>query len=154
VPGPTDGRFTAAQAARLSGCGPTRLDAWRRIGLVAPVPDSGASTPGRSATYSFRDLVALRMVTALLDEGVPMARIRRAVTALLQAGDDIASLTLVSSGETVLACRDDGQILDALRNGQLALFVSVDQFSRDVDHDVCRFAAERATFVDVISAPR
>ena len=104
-------------------------------------------------TYSFRDLVALRMVTALLDEGVPMARIRRAVSALLQAGDDIASLTLVSSGDTVLACRDDGQILDALRNGQLALFVSVDQFSRDVDHDVRRFAAERATFVDVISAP-
>ncbi|HEX5586620.1 MAG TPA: MerR family transcriptional regulator, partial [Acidimicrobiia bacterium] len=136
---------------RLSGCGPTRLDAWRRIGLVTPTADAESSGPG-APSYSFRDLVALRMVTALLDEGVPMARIRRAVRALLQAGDDIASLSLVSGGDTVFACRDDGQVLDALRNGQLALFVSVDQFSRDVDADVRRFAAERATFVDVISA--
>lgn len=148
-----DGQFSAAQAARLSGCGPTRLDAWRRIGLVTPTSRSDSSSAGIAATYSFRDLVALRMVTALLDEGVPMARIRRAVRALLQAGDDIASLSLVSGGDTVFACRDDGQVLDALRNGQLALFVSVDQFSRDVDADVQSFAAERATFVDAISAP-
>jgi len=144
---PVQHHFTAAQAARLSGCGSSQLDVWRRIGLV--VPERTTGTTG----YSFRDLVALRMVTALLAEGVPMARIRRAVRALLDAGDDIASLTLVSGGDTVFACRDDGQVLDALRNGQLALFVSVDRFARDVDADVRVFVSERATFVDAISAP-
>ncbi|MFI5045870.1 MAG: helix-turn-helix domain-containing protein [Acidimicrobiia bacterium] len=137
--------YTAAQAARLAGCTVSQLEAWRRVGLVTPDP--------REATYAFRDLVALRMVTALLAEGVPTRRIRRAVDALLDAGDDIASLSLVSDGDAVLACRDDGQVLDALRNGQLALFVSVGRLARDVDAEVRVFAADRATFVDAISAP-
>jgi DNA-binding transcriptional MerR regulator len=137
--------YTRAQAARLAGCTTSQLDAWRRIGLVA-----SASAP---ASYSFRDLVALRMVTSLLGQGVPTRRIRRAVDALLAAGDDLAALVLVGDGDTVLACRHDGQVLDALRDGQLALFVPVGRLARDVDAEVRTFAAERASFVDAISAP-
>jgi hypothetical protein len=92
------------------------------------------------------------MVSTLLAEGVPTRRIRRAVDALLHAGDDLASLVLVNAGDTVLACRDDGQVLDALRDGQLALFVPVGRLTNDVDADVRVFAAERASFVDAISA--
>jgi DNA-binding transcriptional MerR regulator len=144
-------RYTVAQAARLSGCGTSRLESWRRIGLVTPTrPEDGPE--GAPAGYTFRDLVALRMVTRLLDDGVATARIRRAVQALVDAGDDVASLSLVSEGDTVLACRDDGQVLDALRNGQLALFVSVESLARDVDAEVRTFDAERARFVDAISA--
>jgi DNA-binding transcriptional MerR regulator len=132
--------YTAVQAARLSGCTPAQLDAWRRIGLV--VPGAADTSP-----YSFRDLVALRMVASLLDEGVAMARIRRAVGELLRAGEDIAALLLVSEGDSVLACRDDGQILDVLRNGQLVLFVSVDRMAHEVEAEVRRFDAERTEFV-------
>lgn len=146
----TSTRYTAAQAAQLSGCGAGRLAAWRRVGLVVPEPVGAGSA---SETYSFRDLVALRMVTRLLDDGVSTARIRRAVATLLEAGDDIAALSLVSDGDTVLACRDDGQILDALREGQLVLFVSVGNLARDVDADVRAFDRDRSTFVDAISAP-
>lgn len=135
--------YTAAQAARLGGCTPSQLEAWRRVGLVAADPHG---------SYSFRDVVALRMVDRLLGEGVPTRRIRRAVDALLQAGDDVSSLVLVPDGDTVLACSDDGQVLDALRDGQLALFVPVSRLMRDVDADVRVFAAERASFVDAISA--
>ena len=140
--------FTAAQAARLAGCTTSRLESWRRIGLVVPSPGSS----GAAATYSFRDLVLLRMVGALLDEGVPMVRIRRAVAALVDAGDDLASVSLVSEGDTVLACRDDGQVLDALRHGQLALFVSVGRLAAAVDADVRAFDAERRSFVERFSA--
>ena len=58
--------YTAIQAARLSGCSTAQLDAWRRIGLVVP-DDSDPARP-----YSFRDLVALRMVT-----GVPNTCVHR-----------------------------------------------------------------------------
>jgi DNA-binding transcriptional MerR regulator len=134
--------YAAIQAARLSGCTPSQLEAWRRIGLVVP-----ASQPGGSPTYTFRDLVALRMVASLIDSGVAMTRIRRAVRELVEAGEDIASLSLVSDGETVLACRDDGQVLDALRHGQLALFVSVERLALQVEADVRTFDAERRAFV-------
>lgn len=135
--------YTPAQAARLSRCTTRRLEAWRRIGLV--VPD-------RDDRYSFRDLVQLRMVGALLDSGVPMSRVRRAVEALIAAGDDIAALSLVSEGDTVLACRDDGQVLDALRHGQLALFVPVGRLADEVGADVRAFDSERQSFVARLSA--
>ena len=66
---PTGLGYTAIQAARLSGCSTAQLDAWRRIGLVVP-DDADPAGP-----YSFRDLVALRMVGSLLDAGLPMPRI-------------------------------------------------------------------------------
>jgi DNA-binding transcriptional MerR regulator len=102
--------------------------------------------------YSFRDLVALRMVRSLLDAGVPLARIRRAVTALLDAGEDLVGLRMITDGEHVWACRDDGQILDALRHGQLALFVAVDRMADDVDAEVRAFARDRQSFVDRLRA--
>jgi DNA-binding transcriptional MerR regulator len=135
-------RYTAIQAARLSGCTPAQLDAWSRVGLVVPEPRADGA-----ATYSFRELVALRMVASLIESGVAMSRIRRAVRELVAAGEDVASLSLVSDGDTVLACRDDGQVLDALRHGQLALFVSVERLAHEVEADVRTFDDERRAFV-------
>lgn len=133
--------FTAPQAARLAGCTPAQLDYWKRSGLVEP-------RPGEDGPYSFRDLVALRMIRSLLDAGLPLARIRRAVRELVRVGEDIAGLRMVTDGTQVWACRDDGQILDALRHGQLALFVAVDQMAADVESEVREFSRERQSFVD------
>jgi DNA-binding transcriptional MerR regulator len=138
--------YTAIQAARLSGCSTAQLDAWRRVGLVVP-DDADASGP-----YSFRDLVALRMVSSLLEAGLPMPRIKRAVAELVRSGDDIAGLRLITDGDAVWACRDDGQILDALSHGQLALFVSVDRFADEVEAEVRDFDADRRAFVDGLRA--
>ena len=125
--------YTAIQASRFSGCTTAQLDAWRRTGLVVP---SDAGTDPR-APYSFRDLVAVRMVASLLDAGLPMARVRRAVTELVRAGHDLAELSLVSDGESVWACRDDGESLTRVDDtGQLALFVAVDRFADEVDAEV------------------
>ena len=73
---------------------------------------------------------------SLLDAGLPMPRIQRAVAELLRTGDDITGLRLVTDGDSVWACHDDGQILDALRHGQLALFVAVDRFADEVEAEV------------------
>ena len=137
-------RHSAAQAARLSGCTPAQLRHWTRSGLVG--------TGSADAGYGFRDLVALRVVRSLLDAGVPSARVRTAVDAIRAAGDDLTSLRLVTDGRNVWACHDDGQILDALRSGQLALFVGVDRMVADLDADVRTFAAERDAFVEQLVA--
>ena len=137
--------YTAIQAARLSGCSTAQVDAWRRIGLV--VPDDADPGP-----YSFRDLVALRMVGSLLEAGLPMPRIKRAVAELVRTGDDITGLRLVTDGDAVWACHDDGQILDALSHGQLALFVAVDRFADEVEAEVRDFDADRSAFVAELQA--
>lgn len=134
--------YSAHQAARLSSCSPAQLSYWQRIGLVAP----------RDSEYSFRDLVALRVVASLLEAGLPLGRVRQAVRYLVASGEDIAGLRLVTNGDRVWACRDDGQILDALRRGQLALFVEVDAYAREVDAQVKTFDAERREFVQHLQA--
>jgi DNA-binding transcriptional MerR regulator len=139
--------YTAIQASRFSGCTIAQLEAWRRTGLVVP----SDLTTDPVAPYSFRDLVAVRMVASLLDAGLPMARVRRAVTELAAAGHDLAELSLVSDGESVWACRDDGEILEALRHGQLALFVAVDRFADEVDAEVRAFDSDRRAFVETLS---
>jgi DNA-binding transcriptional MerR regulator len=142
--------FAAAPAARLGGCSRSQLGHWRRNGVVVPSEPDG--------TYSFRDLVALRVVVSLLEAGLPMVRVRAAVDVLrreasaARAGDELAGLRIVTDGVSVFACYDDGQILDALRNGQLALFVPVDRFARALRSDVETFGAERDDFLAQLRA--
>jgi len=135
--------FTAAQAARLSGCTASQLRHWSRSGLV---------DTGDDGSYDFRDLVALRIVRSMLDAGLPSIRVRAALAAVRDAGHDLTSLRLITDGRHVWACHDDGEILDALRAGQLALFVAVDQVAADVDADVRAFSRERAAFVEGLTA--
>jgi DNA-binding transcriptional MerR regulator len=155
--------YTAAQAARLSNCTVSQLRYWSRSGLVAPSEDGDEgeadrretqpeSTNRRGGKYSFRDLVALRVVRSLLDAGLTSTRVHAAVRWVRESGNDLSDLRLVTDGHNVWACHDDGQILDALRAGQLALFVSVDQVAADVDADVRAFSRERAEFVDRLTA--
>jgi len=136
--------FTPAQAARLSDCTVAQLRHWSRTGLVAASAADGS--------YEFRDLVALRVVRSMLDAGLPSARVRVALAAVRDAGHDLSSLRLITDGRHVWACHDDGQILDALRAGQLALFVAVDQVAADVDADVRAFRSEREAFVERLTA--
>jgi DNA-binding transcriptional MerR regulator len=132
--------YTTAQAARLARCSVSQLRYWARNGLVAPA---------EAGRYTFTDLVALRVVRSLLDAGLPSARVRAAIEALrVEGDDDLARLRLVTDGRTVWSCHDDGQILDALAHGQLALFVAVDRVAADVGADVQEFEAERDAFVD------
>ena len=131
--------FTAAQAARLTGCSLSQLSSWERT--VVPPTD-------RMHGYSFQDLVAIRVVASLLDAGLSLVRIRRAVHYLVESGEDVASLALVTDGDTVWACRDDAEILDALRHGQFALFLAVDRVTADLEAEIRAFDAERQEFVN------
>ena len=137
--------FTAAQAARLTGCTTAQLRHWARTALVTP-SDAGNR-------YAFRDLVALRVMHALLEAGVPTTRARLAVAAVRDAGLDLSGLRIITDGRHVWACHDDGEILDALRHGQLALFVGVDRVAAELDAEVMAFGAERAAFVEQLVAP-
>ena len=59
--------FTSHQATRLTGCTPRQLRYWDQIGLVTPSVQQTGGRPGVPRLYSFRDLVALRVVKSLLD---------------------------------------------------------------------------------------
>ncbi len=104
--------------------------------------------------YSFRDLVALRVVRSLLDNGMSVQRVRRAWDYLRRNAEmdsHLSEVKLVTDGNTIfrIASGDD-ELLDALREGQLAFFVAIDSITRAVEEDVSRFELDRDSFLEIL----
>jgi DNA-binding transcriptional MerR regulator len=104
--------------------------------------------------YSFRDLVALKVVKSLLNNGMSLQRIRRAWDYLRREGameEHLAEVKLVTDGHTIFrVSSDDGELLDALRQGQLAFFVAIDEIAREVEEDITRFELDREQFLTML----
>ncbi len=150
--------FTAEQACKLTNCTPHQLRYWDRVSLVSPTIQGTGGRPGVRRLYSFRDLVALRVVRSLLDNGMSLQRVRRAWDYLRRNGDmdnHLGHLRLVSDGSTIFGvASEEGHILDALRDGQLAFFARIDEIARQVKEDVTRFELDRDQFSDDASTGR
>ena len=146
--------FTAAQACELTACTPHQLRYWDKVGLVKPSIQTTDGRPGRRRIYSFRDLVGLRVIKSLLDNGLSIQRVRRAWDYLRRTGDmdgHLAEVKLVTDGQSIFAvAHDDAELLDALRQGQLAFFVKIDEIAADVEDDVTKFELDRESFREMI----
>lgn len=146
--------FTAQQACRLTGCTPHQLRYWDRVKLVEPSVQPTGGRPGRRRLYSFRDLVALRVVRSLLDNGMSVQRVRRAWSYLRRTADmdtHLSEVRLVTDGQSIFrVASDEEELVDALREGQLAFFVAIDQITREVEDDVTRFELDRDQFLEML----
>src|SRR5207245_4501853 len=78
--------FGSAVVLKLTGVTYRQLDYWARTGLVGSSIRQAAGH-GSRRVYSFEDLVALRVVARLLDAGVSLQDVWRAVEYLRQQGD-------------------------------------------------------------------
>lgn len=149
-----DQAFTAEQACRLSNCTHHQLRYWDKVGLVKPTVQPTGGRPGVRRLYSFRDLVALRVVRGLLDNGMSLQRVRRAWDYLRREGDmenHLSDVKLVTDGKSIFrVSSDEGELMDALREGQLAFFVAIDQITREVEEDVTRFELDRENFLNML----
>ena len=146
--------FTAEQACRLSNCTHHQLRYWDKVGLVSPSVQNTGGRPGVRRLYSFRDLVALRVVRSLLDNGMSLQRVRRAWDYLRREGGmdhHLADVKLVTDGQSIFkVSSDEGELMDALREGQLAFFVAIDEIAREVEEDVTHFELDRDRFLDML----
>jgi DNA-binding transcriptional MerR regulator len=124
------------------------------VNLVEPSVQSTGGRPGRRRLYSFRDLVALRVVKSLLDNGMSVQRVRRAWDYLRRTADmedHLAEVRLVTDGQSIFrVASDDEELLDALRQGQLAFFVAINEIARSVEDDVTRFELDRDRFLELL----
>ena len=63
----------------------------------------------------------------------------------------LAEVKLVTDGSSIFKiASDDGELLDALREGQMAFFVAIDSITREVEEDVSRFELDRDQFLRVL----
>lgn len=90
----------------------------------------------------------------MLEGGMSLQRVRRAIEFLRKkAGLDehLSELKLVTDGKSVFKiCRTDGELLDALREGQMAFFLAIDDIARSVDARVTQYLYDRDEFIDAL----
>ena len=110
-------RFSPEDVQRIVGLTGKQLDYWDRLRLVSPRKEKG------NHYYDFRDLIGLRTVKQLVEEGVPAGRLRHALQALRQkistAQTPLAELRILSDGRDVLV-EHRGARLEPV-SGQFAL---------------------------------
>jgi len=108
--------FSGTKTASVVGISYRQLDYWARTDLVRPsLVDARGS--GSRRLYSYRDLLELRVIKSLLDAGIKLESVRKAFTYLREHVEaDIASATLVISGNDVLLC-DGETLIDIVRRG-------------------------------------
>ncbi len=150
-PGATDARspfdseglgyrgVTACHAVTISY---RQLDYWARTGLVVPsIRDASGS--GTQRLYSFRDMVVLKVVKRLLDAGVSLQNIRKAIEVLRSRGaDDLAEITLISDGTTVYECRSPEEVVDLLQGGQGVFGIAISGAFREIQGSLAELPAE------------
>jgi DNA-binding transcriptional MerR regulator len=118
APTPVDLGYRGPQVCSIVGISYRQLDYWARTDLVRPsIADARGS--GTQRTYSYRDLVRLKVVKSLLDAGVKLQTARKAIDYLREdLGDDWATASLVLDGSNSVLARTDDALIDLVRHGQ------------------------------------
>ena len=96
-------RFSPEDVQRILGLTAKQLDHWDRLGLVSPQQEQG------TRFYDFRDLIGLRTVKQLVEQGVRPNRLQRALAALREKLDKaqapLSELRVLSDGKDVIVER-------------------------------------------------
>ena len=141
--------YRGVTACHAAGISYRQLDYWARTALVVPSvrPASGSGT---QRLYSFRDIVVLKVVKRLLDAGVSLQNIRKAIDTLrLRGVGDLAQITLISDGTTVYECRSPEEVVDLLQGGQGVFGIAIGGAFKEIRGSLAKLPAERAEGLDV-----
>jgi len=135
-----DEGFRGPQACAIVGITYRQLDYWARTGLVRPeLRDAKGS--GTQRLYSFTDLVHLRVIKNLLDTGVALPKIRRAIRYIAdELRTPLENVTLMSDGKSIFAATSDSEIVDLLRKGQGVFGIALGKVYQELKGAVGRIA--------------
>lgn len=133
--------FSAKEAAEFSGISLAMVNYLCRHRLVVPAIGRKRGR-GIERKYSFGDIVILRSVAKLLEAGVSVLRLKKALANLRRLHADITAEKmpasfLVTDGRDVYFRQDSG-VLELLTSGQLSFAFVVEVES--VRRDAVRFA--------------
>ncbi len=147
----TGAGYRGVTACHAAGISYRQLDYWARTGLVVPSVRSAAGS-GSQRLYSFRDIVVLKVVKRLLDAGVSLQNIRKAIDQLRARGiDDLAQITLISDGTTVYECRSPEEVVDLLQGGQGVFGIAIGGAFREIQGSLAHLPAESGAEVQTSS---
>src|SRR5699024_4192934 len=148
-PVPHDTGYRGPTACSAAGITYRQLDYWARTGLVQPTVGN-ATGSGTQRLYSFRDILLLKIIKSLLEAGISLQQIRKAVDHLRERGtDDLTEVTLMSDGATVYECRSSDEVIDLLQGGQGVFGIAIGGVWREIEGTLHQLPSERAIDDDV-----
>ncbi|MEA2555285.1 MAG: hypothetical protein QOI60_616 [Actinomycetota bacterium] len=133
----TEEGYRVPDVCKIVGITYRQLDYWARTDLVTPsVKDARGS--GSQRLYSFQDLVTLRVIKSLLDTGVSLQRVRKAVAYLQTMKRRPHGVTLMSDGEGIYEAHSPEAVIDLLNKGQGVFAIALDGVWTDLEGRVAK----------------
>ena len=134
--------YRVPDVCRIVGISYRQLDYWTRTGLIRPsVRDARGS--GTQRLYSFQDLALLRIIKKLLDTGVSLQQVRKAIGTLRSLKEPEVGTTIVSDGTRIYAVESPEAVVDLLAKGQGVFALAVDKVWTDLEGTIAKGARRR-----------
>ena len=131
--------YSGLQAAKIVGISYRQLDYWARTDLIRPsIADAHGS--GSQRRYSYEDLIRLKLVKRLIDNGLALQGVRRMVESISKIeGMTLSNAGLVFCGgsKSVLA-RDEENLVDVMRGNQMVfgMVLSLDDIKHELEDQI------------------
>ena len=137
-----DQGYRVPDVCKIVGISYRQLDYWTRTGLVRPsVRDARGS--GTQRLYSFQDLALLRIIKKLLDTGVSLQQVRKAIGTLRPLKEPEVGTTIVSDGTRIYAVESPEAVVDLLAKGQGVFALAIDKVWTDLEGTIAKGARRR-----------
>ncbi len=139
--------YNTKTVIKLTGLSQRQVDYWDRTHFIKPSLKE-ASGYGTARLYSFVDLVQMRVAKMLIDKGISLQKIRKAITFLKKNFPDIekplAQMKFITDGETLFVLTEDKKkIMDALSGGQMVFALALGQLIEELKGEVQKIERER-----------
>lgn len=132
--------FSAGEVLKLSGLTYRQLDYWASSDFITPsiIEKVGLRT---KRIYTFTDILAIRAAMRLLDAGIPLQGIRKAVNRLqlelTSKKEVLHSLVWLTDGENLFVLEDRNMVRNVLNDQYAFAFaVNVGQLADKLEDDV------------------
>lgn len=100
---------------------------------------------GTQRVYAYTDLLQLKVIKQLLDNGVSLRSTRKAIECLRGSGTDVASASLVIADDRTVLANSGQELFDLLRGGQgvLSIVLGMEKIVSEVDAGITEFTGTR-----------
>jgi DNA-binding transcriptional MerR regulator len=123
------GTYTFKDVARLFQISESRLRYWDKSGFISP-----SGRVGRRRAYTFQDLIGIRSVKTLLENGISLQRTRRILKKLKEAiprsSHPLSKIRIMADAKTVVVTDVEREF--EADTGQLLLDFDVGSFEKEV----------------------
>lgn len=145
--------FNTNAVSKIIGLSIRQIDYWDRTHFIKPSV-SEASGYGSVRLYSFNDLIQLKVAKTLMDKGISLQKIRKAINYLKKNMPEVkkplSELRFLTDGETVFVLtKDKKKIIDTLKSGQLVFSIALGEIIEDLKGEIITLQRERKYEVTV-----